>query len=295
MKFDILIIGCGAAGLQAAIHAARKKTKVMVIGKPESSALWKAHIDNYLGIPSMEGKEMLRIGMEQARQLGVEFEQEEAIALKKVDGGFMVRTESMMEMEAKALIMATGIARNKLNIPGEKEFYGLGVSYCANCDCHFFKKKSVAIVGDGSNAAVAALLLKDYASQVHWISQNLKASKELVEKAKAASIQLITGWPSEVIGEQVVKGLVLQDGRTLIVDGVFIELGAKGAADLALEVDLVADEAGLLPVDPHCKTEVEGVYACGDITGQPWQVARAVGQGCIAGLEAASFVRKEKE
>ena len=295
MKCDIVVIGCGASGLQAAIHAARKKTKVAVLGNPESSALWKAHIDNYFGIRSVEGKEMLRVGLEQASALGVELVKEEAISLKKVDDGFVVTTDGMKDIECKAMIMATGISRNKLNVPGENEFHGLGVSYCANCDCHFFKKKSVAIVGDGSNAAVAALLLKDYASTVYWISQQRKASPELVERVKTTIIQMVDGWPAKISGEQVVKSLELKDGKVLAVDGVFIELGAKGAADMALEVDLIADEQGLLPVDARCKTEVEGVYACGDITGQPWQAAKAVGQGCVAGLEAASYVRKEKE
>ena len=295
MRCDVLIIGCGAAGLQAAIHAARKKTKVTVIGKPESSALWKAHIDNYLGISSIEGKEMLRIGLEQAKDLGVELVPEEAISMKRTEHGFMVKTETMKELECKALVMATGISRNKLNVPGEKEFHGMGVSYCANCDCHFFKKKSVAIVGNGSNAAVASLLLKEYATTVYWVSQERKAAKELIDKALANGVQMIDGWPSKIAGDQVVKGLELVGGRSLTVDGVFIELGAKGAADMALEINLIADEAGMLPVDAKCKTEVEGVYACGDITGQPWQVARAVGQGCVAGLEAASYVRKEKE
>ncbi|OPY34504.1 MAG: thioredoxin reductase [Methanomassiliicoccales archaeon PtaU1.Bin124] len=295
MQCDIVVIGCGAAGLQAAIHAARKKTKVVILGHPESSALWKAHIDNYFGVRSITGKEMLEIGMEQAREVGVEIVAEEAITLGRTDSGFKVTTDGMKELECKALIMATGISRTKLNVPGEREFHGLGVSYCANCDCHFFKKKSVAIIGDGSNAAVAALLLKDYASTVYWISQQRKASPELVERVRGTSIQMIDGWPAKITGEQVVKVMELQDGKVLAVDGIFIELGAKGAADMALEVDLVADEEGRLPVDARCKTEVEGVYACGDITGQPWQVARAVGQGCVAGLEAAAFVRKEKE
>jgi len=295
MQYDVLIIGCGAAGLQAAIHAARKKTKVAVLGKPESSALWTAHIDNYLGIESIDGKEMIRIGLDQTKHLGVDLIFEEAISMKRTEGGFSVKTETLKDLECKALIMATGITRHKLNVPGEKEFHGMGVSYCANCDCHFFKKKSVAIVGDGSNAAVASLLLKDYADKVHWVSKERKAANELVEKAKTSNIELIDGWPKKIEGDQVVKALELDDGKKIPVDGVFIELGAKGAADMALEIDLIADENGFLPVDSRCRTEVEGVYACGDITGQPWQVARAVGQGCVAGLEAASFVRKEKE
>jgi thioredoxin reductase (NADPH) len=102
-------------------------------------------------------------------------------------------------------------------------------------------------------------------------------------------------WPSKISGEKVVKSIALNDGRSIEVDGVFIELGAKGAADLAVEVGIIPDESGAIKVDRDCKTETEGVFACGDITGQPWQMAKAVGEGCVAGLSAAAFVRKEVE
>jgi thioredoxin reductase (NADPH) len=296
MQCDVLIIGCGAAGLQAAIHAARKKVKVILVGKAEGSALTKAHIENYFGTHSIEGKQMLTIGMDQARKYGAELIEEEAIDVKSVESGFLVKTDGMNDITTKALILAMGISRTKLNVEGEKEFHGLGVSYCANCDCHFFKRKKVAVVGDGSSAAMAALLLKDYAEKVYWILQEPKASAALMEKMKGTDIQIIPGTvPVKIIGEQTVKAIELTDGRKIEIDGVFIELGAKSAADLAVELGILADENGSIPVDGGCKTEVDGVYACGDITGQPWQLARAVGQGCIAGLNAASFVRKEKE
>lgn len=296
MECDVLIIGCGAAGLQAAIHAARKKVKVILIGKPDGSALTKAHIENYFGTHSIDGKQMLVIGMEQAHKYGAEIIEQEAIDVKSVESGFLVKTEGMIEITAKALILATGISHTKLNVEGEKELHGLGVSYCANCDCHFFKKKTVAVVGDGSSAAIAALLLNDYAEKVYWILQEPKASAALMEKVKGTNIQVISAAvPARIIGEQTVEAIELEDGRKMEVDGVFIELGAKSAADLAVELGILADENGSIPVDSGCKTEVDGVYACGDITGQPWQLARAVGQGCMAGLNAASFVRKERE
>ncbi|HSV41999.1 MAG TPA: NAD(P)/FAD-dependent oxidoreductase [Methanomassiliicoccales archaeon] len=296
MGFDVIVIGCGAAGLQAAIHAARKKVKVLVIGKPESSSLMKAHIENYFGVASTAGKELLDIGQKQAKEFGAELLGEEVIGLERKDGGFVVRTDGLKEFVSKTLIIAAGITRNKLNVEGEKEYHGLGVSYCANCDCHIFKKKTVAIVGDGSNAAAAALLLKDYATKVYWVNMEPKPSPELMRLVVERQIEILSGaWPSRIVGEQTVKAIELKDGRKLDVDGVFVELGAKGAADLAMEVDVLADEKGNIAVDQNCKTEVEGVYACGDITGQPWQLARSVGQGCIAGLSAAALVRKEAE
>jgi len=296
MNYDVVVIGSGAAGLQAAIHAARKKVKVAVIGKPDASALSRAHIENYLGVSSSDGKALLQIGMDQAKRFGAEIFQEEVISVEMAEGGFNVKSDGMKEFGCKALIIASGISRNKLNIEGEKEYYGLGVSYCANCDCHFFKKKSVAIVGNGSNAAVAALLLKEYADKVFWIAQEVTASDELMAKVRDTSIEVVSqAWPSKIVGEKTVKGIVLKDGRSIDIDGVFIELGAKGAADLAVELGIIADESGSIKVDRDCRTETEGVFACGDITGQPWQMAKAVGEGCIAGLNAAAFVRKEVE
>ncbi|QLH75018.1 MAG: FAD-dependent oxidoreductase [Methanomassiliicoccales archaeon] len=296
MDYDVLIIGCGASGIQAAVHAARKKVKVGVVGKPYASALVKAHIENYFGIEKTDGTSLINVGLSQARRFGADIVEEEVISLEMVDGAFKVKTDGMKEFSSKALIIASGISRTKLNVEGEKEFYGLGVSYCANCDCHFFKKKKVAVVGNGSNAAVAALLLKEYAEKVYWVSQEITASKELIEKVDSTSIEKVTpAWPSKIVGEKTVSGMHLKDGRYLEVDGVFIELGAKGAADLAVEIGIVADETGSIPVDRDCRTEVEGVFACGDVTGQPWQLAKAVGEGCVAGLSAAAFVRKEKE
>jgi thioredoxin reductase (NADPH) len=296
MNYDVVIIGSGAAGLQAAIHAARKKVKVAVIGKTEASALSKAHIENYLGVETSDGGKLLATGTKQARHYGAEIFPEEVISVEMAEGGFIVKTDGMKELVCKALIIASGISRNKLNVEGEKEFYGLGVSYCANCDCHFFKKKKVAIVGNGSNAAVAALLLKDYADKVYWIAQEVTASKELMEKVSVSNIEIISpAWPAKIVGEKVVKGIVLKDDKAIDVDGVFIELGAKGAADLAIELGIIADESGSIKVDRECRTETDGVFACGDITGQPWQMAKAVGEGCIAGLSAAAFVRKEVE
>lgn len=296
MDYDVLIIGSGAAGLQAAIHAARKKVKVVVVGKTEQSALMKAHIENYFGVPSLTGKELLEIGARQAISAGAELIPEEVIAVEGGEGSFIIKTDALKEFRVKAIIIASGISRNKLNVPGEKEFHGLGVSYCANCDCHFFKRKRVAVVGNGSNAAVAALLLKDYADKVYWVAQEDRASAELREQVKGTKIELlIPAWPAKILGDEVVKGMELRDGRGLDLEGVFIELGAKGAADLAVELGIIADEKGSIPVNQECQTEVEGVFACGDITGQPWQLARAVGQGCVAGLAAASHVRQERE
>jgi thioredoxin reductase (NADPH) len=295
METDITIIGLGPAGLQAAIHAARKKVKVVVVGKSDNSALSKAEIENYLGIERMDGPEILRIGREQAKRFGAELLEEEVIKLTKEGMEFVTLTDHAHEIRSKAIILATGISRAKLNVPGEKEYLGKGVSYCASCDAPFFKGRKVAVIGEASEAAESAHLLSEYADKVHWIAPKLNASEHMMEKIKRAKVEVITpATPVKIIGEQTVVGLELQDGTRLDVHGVFIALGAKSSTELALELGILPDPSGKISVDSNMKTEMDHVYACGDVTGTPWQLARSVGQGCVAGDNAAKIVRQEK-
>ncbi|MCU0861230.1 MAG: NAD(P)/FAD-dependent oxidoreductase [Methanomassiliicoccales archaeon] len=296
MDFDVIIIGCGPAGLQAAIHAARKKVKVAVLGHLEASGLNRADVENYFGIDQMSGKELLFKGAEQARRFGAEIFEQDVMKAERKDDAFEVITDHDLEFRSRALILAPGISRKKLNVPGEKEFLGKGVSYCASCDCNFFRQKTVAVIGDESTAASSALLLTEYASVVYWISKNLNVAPQLMAKVKASKADIISpASVARITGDEVVKGLELNDGRRLAVDGVFIELGAKGAADLALDLNVLPDPSGIIEVNKDMETSVPGVFACGDVTGMPWQLARAVGQGCIAGTNAAKLVRKEAD
>jgi thioredoxin reductase (NADPH) len=296
MDYDIVIIGSGPAGLQAAIHAARKKVKVAVIGRLDNSALEKAEVENYFGIERTEGKQLLATGVEQAVRFGAEVFEQDVLKAEKVGEEFIVITDYDMEFRSKALILAPGITHKKLNIPGDKEFLGKGVSYCAACDCNFFRNRTVAVIGDESTAASAALLLTEYAAVVYWISRSLNVAEQLMVKVKASKVKIISpSSVSRINGEEVVRSIELNDGRRLEVDGVFIELGAKGAADLAIELGVIPDPSGIVEVTQGMQTAVHGLFACGDVTGKPWQLARAVGQGCIAGMNAAKLIRKESE
>jgi thioredoxin reductase (NADPH) len=296
MDFDVAIIGCGPSGLQAAIHAARKKVKVVVLGKHHNSALFKAKVENVFGISTAEGRDLLELGMEQAKRFGAEIMTEDVMDLNREGEWFVMSTDKMNTVRSKIIILAPGISRVKLNVEGEKEYHGMGVSYCAACDCHFFKNKTVAVVGDGSMAAAGALLLREYASKVYWVARENKASEELNAKMRAADIEvMIPAWPAKIHGTDVVNSLELQDGRRLDINGVFIELGARGSADLAMDVGIMPDDKGFIKVDADCRTEQKDVLACGDVTGLPWQMAKAVGQGCVAGTTAASMIRKESE
>ncbi len=294
MDVDVAIIGLGPAGLQAAIHAARNKVKVVAMGKSESSSLNRADVENYFGIPSIEGKELLRVGREQAKNFGAELLEEDIIKLAKEGNRFKITTETDREVFARAIVLATGISRAKLGVPGEKEYLGKGVSYCASCDAGFFRGRAVAVIGEESEAAESAMLLDEYAAKVIWVHRELKASPQMLDKVKRTKVEMIAAKPVKIIGETTVTGLELEGGQVLDVQGVFIALGAKGSMDLALELGILPDPSGQIKVDENCRTEMEYVYACGDVTGRPWQLARAVGQGCVAGDNASKAVRQEK-
>ncbi|NYT12422.1 MAG: FAD-dependent oxidoreductase [Methanomassiliicoccales archaeon] len=294
MQADVTIIGCGPAGIQAAIHSSRKKADTIMIGHPEKSAIFGHEVENYFGIKLINGRDLVDAGVHQAERFGTEVLREEVVKLEKIDNGFKVLTDHDTEITTKAIILAPGISRKKLGAEGEKEYYGRGVSYCAQCDCNFFRGKVVAVVGGESEAAASALLLKEYASKVYWIADEMQVAKPLMAKVEKSDIEVIhPGRIERILGEKLVTGIELEGGRIIEVNGVFIELGAKGSMELALDIDIIPDPSGKIKVDEDCQTEVKGAFACGDVTGKPWQLARAVGQGCIAGDNAAKMVKGE--
>ena len=291
----IIIVGVGPAGLQAAIHAARGKVSVTLIGKTDGSAMYGAHVENYFGIKGkQDGSEILNDGLSQALSFGAKHIAENVISMARSGDSFTATTENDTKITAKAIILAPGVARKKLNIPGEKEFFGKGVSYCAACDCNFYKGKRVAIIGDESEAAASAELMTKYASKVFWVTKETKASRAMVKKAEDAGVEMIKEAPSEILGTDKVTGLKFADASVMNVDGVFIELGARSSSDLAMDIDVMPNADGTINVNDKCETSVKGVYACGDVTGKPWQIAKAVGQGAVAGINASSFVKGDR-
>lgn len=294
---DVIIVGAGPAGLQAAVHAVRKKTTVLVLGRPQKSAIYWAHVENYLCVDGVtDGHELLKIGREQAVRFGARFVEEDVLGIEQVDDQYQVRTESGL-YRGRTLILATGTHKNKLKVAGEKELTGKGVSYCVDCDANFFRNARVAVVGNESAAVDGALTLLKYASEVHLVARELAVSAELAEKIKGSGVKLHLGsWVKEIVGDKTVEKLVLEDGSMLDVDGVFVELGAKGAMELAtnLGVQLDMESFSFIDTNKRQETNLPGVYAAGDIAGPPHQMAKAVGEGCVAGWYAANYANKQK-
>jgi len=295
--YDVIILGTGPAGLQAAVHAARAKVSVLVLGRGHKSSLYRAHVENYCCLSGISGQELLASGRAQAEAAGAAFVEEDVLDVEAEGQGYLIRTESGAELRGRALILAMGVARNKLGVPGEKELLGKGVSYCVDCDAGFFRDQPVAVVGSESAALAGALTLLFYASQVHLVAGQLQAADRLAEQVQQSAVEVRLGRQvARIHGQAEVEELVLDDGTSLKVKGVFIELGAKGALQLAakLGVRLDSETMQYIECDKKQATNLPGVFAAGDICGPPWQVAKAVGEGCVAGLEAAAYAKRQK-
>ena len=292
--YDVVIIGSGPAGLQAAIHAARRKVSVLVLGRLHKSSAHRAHIENYCCIDGEHGAELLNQARSKAEESGANFTEEDVIEISRRDDGFMVKTESNKEILAKAIILAMGISRNRLGVKGEKRFLGKGISYCVDCDGGFYRGEPVAVVGSGTGAVTGALTMLFYASEVFLICDKLDVSQYLINRLKDSSVKIIEGKKVvEILGDDSVTGVALDDGTHLEVRGVFIELGAKGAIELVGNLGVALDSETMKYISTKKKqeTNIPGIYAAGDICGPPWQVAKAIGEGCVAGLEAASYAK----
>lgn len=294
MDADVVIIGSGPAGVQAAIHASRRKVSVLVAGKAAASAAAGTEMDNYFGTGRVSGDALIAEGMRQAESTGAVFLGQNVISASRDGDSFRLGLEDGTEVNARSVIIATGISRKKLGIPGEKELFGKGVSYCAVCDCNFYRGRRAVVVGNESEAAVSAEMMAGYASETSWVAWDVQANPALVAKAEAAGVRMYGSKPKAILGEGKVESLELEDGTLIPTDGVFIELGARSSADLAMDLDVMPEMDDTIKVDCDCATGVPGVYACGDVTGRPWQVAKAVGQGCVAGTNAAAYAKVER-
>ncbi len=297
-NYDIAIIGMGPAGMQAGIHASRRKLKVVIFGKIENSALYKAKVENFAGFyPIILGEKILKTSKAQVKDFGAELIEEDIVfAEKQEDNTFILKTETGNIVNAKAVIIATGILRKKLKVKGEEEYLGKGVSYCAECDAMFFKNKIVTVVGEGSAAVGAAIFLTKFAKKVILIAKKIKVSSKFKKELDESLVEVKEGvWINEITGNgKIVTGIIDDKANKIQTDGVFIELGSKSAVEIFADLGVEAHctDAGCFSIRLDQSTNVAGVFAAGDVTGQPWQAPKAVGEGCKAGISAADYVKQ---
>lgn len=293
-EYEIAVIGIGPAGIQAGLHSGRRKHKVVLLGKLEESALWQAHIENYFGFSEkIDGKVLLEEGLKAIKKVGVDLVFEDLVAIEPLEIGFKLTTEKEKTITALSLVLAMGVKRKKKVFKQEEKFVGKGLSYCADCDAWFYKGKKVVVLGDGSAAIHGAKILKKFAEKVYFYGLKPFSEGELSE-LRTVGIEVLEKKPVEIVGETEVKGIFLEDGSQIELDGIFIEIGAKGPIELLapIGIELDPETFSYVKVDRKMQTNIKGVFACGDLTGPPLQLAKAVGEGCVAGLSASDYVKE---
>ena len=284
--YDLLIIGGGPAGLSAAMTARNRNLSVCVIcGGAADSALHKAgRVTNYPGVPDVSGPALLETMTQQARDLGADMLRERALSAMPMGKTFGVSAGKEF-VEGRALLLATGIAQRG-TFPGETDYLGRGVSYCATCDAFFYRGKDVAVLGSGEYALHEAQALLPVAKSVTLLANGQPLTAEF-----PAEVAVRPEKVEAILGEQRVSGVQLAGGETVALDGVFVALGVAGSTALARKLGAEVD-GNRIVTDEHMMTTLPGLYAAGDCTGGLLQVAKAVYEGALAGSEAAKALRK---
>lgn len=297
-KYDVIIIGAGPAGLSAAVYASRAKLKSLLLEKEYVSGgqiITTTEVDNYLGLPGINGFDMAMKFREHAETAGAEFTEGKVLALKKQGKNWCVQTEEK-EYQTQCVIIATGATHRSLGIPGEKRLRGSGVSYCATCDGAFFRGKTVAVIGGGDVAVGDAIFLSRLCSQVYLIHRrdNFRAAKTLADKVqKLENVKILWNTvPESIEGEEQVASLCLKNledntKTELLLDGVFVAVGMEPNVK-GFPEELLQEGTGYIKAGEDGKTVLPGIYAAGDVrTKRVRQIATAVSDGAnvIAAIE----------
>lgn len=300
--YDLIIIGSGPAGLGAAVYGKRAGLKLLVIEKSPVSGgqvLNTYEVDNYLGMPGMNGFDMGMEFRKHADKLGVEFLEARVLSVTEEEDCKVVQTDAE-SLRTKTVILATGAEHAHLNVPGEEELSGMGVSYCATCDGAFFRNKRVAVAGGGDVALEDAIYLARTCEKVYLIHRRdeLRGAMVLQEELKALpNVEILYSHVVERIqGEDMVESLLIRDlksgeEKNLSVSGIFIAVGIHPNTEL-LQGMTACDEAGYILAGEDCATEVPGIYAAGDVRKKPIrQIITAVADGANAAVSAGNYCR----
>ncbi|MGA2309223.1 MAG: thioredoxin-disulfide reductase [Candidatus Bathyarchaeia archaeon] len=301
---ELVIIGGGAAGLTAGIYSVRSGLETIVLEEKLAggTAADAPIVENYPGFPSVSGTELAQKMVAHAKSAGVTLNELEAVvSLDLKSEKKRVQTQKTV-YEASAVIVATGSHYRQLGVPGEKEFRGRGVSYCGICDGPFFRGKRVLVVGGGNSAAMTTLYLSGIAAETMIVHRReaFRCEEALTQSLKnTKNVEIL--WNTEIKeirGDKVVQKVILLDkdtgeSRELPVNGVFVQVGEDPNSRIAKDAGIALDEDDYIITDAQQRTNLEGVYAAGDVTNHPIkQVGTAVGQGITAALEAYGFIRR---
>jgi len=281
MNYDVIVLGSGPAGLAAAVAArGRGKTALVIGNRWQDSPLAKAEkIDNYLGLPGRSGYALMEEFQKHAEAAGVKFVIGRAISLMAWNGYTVTVGADMYQ--GSALIMAPGVVR-QTKFPGEQEYLGRGVSYCATCDGMLYRGKDVVVAGRTPDAPEEARFLQSIGCHVTYTAPRRPDTLD-------EGIPFVPANRIAIKGEQMVNAVSL-DGQDVPCAGVFVLRASLAPTDLLPSLET---EGGYIRVDRAMRTNVEGVFACGDCTGAPLQVAKAVGEGHVAGLSACEYLDRK--
>jgi len=298
--YDLIIVGAGPAGITSAIYAVRREMKVLVIGEVVGGQMiWASEFENYPGYKSISASDLISNMVEQVNSLGVEIVNQKVLKIEKENDEFAVLTGNDKYL-VKTIILNLGSDSRKLNVPGEKELTGRGVSYCANCDGQFFKNKNVAVIGGGNSAIDAAEVMSKIAKQVYVVN-NMKeftGFEALVDKiTNLDNIKVMHQTEvKEIIGQSKVEKIKIQkinsdQSEDIVVDGIFVEIGYEAKTSW-LNGLVEVDQQKQIIVDANCRTSQPGIFAAGDVTNVPYkQIVIACGQGAIASLSAYEYLQ----
>ncbi len=300
--YDVIIIGAGPAGLTAAIYTSRRNLKTLVLTKNLGGQVAVIpHIENYPGFKEIEGTRLVQTMEEQVRSFGVELVYEEVVKILPKEKLFIVKTTEK-NYEAKAVILAFGKTPRSLNVPGEKEFFGRGISYCATCDGPLFKNKTVAVVGGGNSALDAAILLSGIAKKVYLIHRRneFRGFESFVDEVKKKkNVELVlSSIVAKFKGDKILESLIVEDVNTkkkreIEVNGIFIEAGSEVKTDFVK--GLVKLDNNQIVINNNCETSCPGIFAAGDVTNTIFkQIIVSAGEGAKAGLNAYNYIHGVK-
>lgn len=306
MIYDLIIIGGGPAGITAGIYAARQKLNTLLITKNFGGQVARkaVAIENYPGFEKISGLDLIKRLEKHLRKQKIDIERDFVIKVKKEGSKFIVFTESKNQFQSRTIIIASGADPRPLEVPGEKEFVGRGVSYCVTCDGPLFAEKEVAVIGGGDAGFEAAIFLAKIAKKIYILEYNPKivadeTNQEIVRKTK--KVEIITNAAlKEIRGDKFVNSIVYQDRKTgeekvLSVDGVFVEIGSQPATSFVKGL-VEFNERDEIKIDSKTgQTSTPGLFAAGDADDIPYkQIVIAAGEGAKAAISAYKYLQKLK-
>lgn len=301
MVYDLIIIGAGPAGITASVYAARKKMNFLVISKDVGGqTAWSGDIENYTGYQFITGPELTAKFQEHMQKYGVELKEAEGVTgLRKKGDIIEVKTDNGL-YEAKTAVIASGKKSRELDVPGEKEFKNMGLTYCATCDGPLFSGKDVAVIGGGNSSLDAAMQLMNIATHVYIINITSILSGDAVMQDKLKNSDRVTiinnAYVTSVFGEKLVSGINIKtnnEEKALSVQGVFVEIGLIPNSEFAKELDM--NESNEIKVNCKNETSIPGIFAAGDVTDVPEkQIVVAAGEGAKAVLSAFRYLTRKR-